>query len=1298
MMPSITPHDLEQVTDRASLFAFLHRTLGWPLEPEDTFTYEEPLLGGAIPRVQVSRIPPFSASDPFLLLLAEWETPLRRTELREILRNVRARIRTQGAYGSPNLDEIVFVCPTEAYGSVLFAHFEEREGRQPRLEVFGWEATRLDATRTLREFNLPVLALPALDLYDEPDWTAGYKRWLSAWDVHAVTNDFFNDYKKVFDLVRGQITGVPGDAKLFTQRLMNRLLFLQFLAKRGWLRFGEGRDRENYLPLLWQDWQTRDSHTPEANFYRQRLRKLFFLGLNNSACRDLRRTDFKLYSQIGEMPFLNGGLFEEAPEDKTTPDVPGAVVPDTAIAAVLDLFARYNFTITESTPDDVDVAVDPEMLGEVFERLVTLGERKSSGSYYTPRAIVQFMCREALKGYLSGFDAVIDRVPGASETVTKGNAEDALRKLAAVRIVDPACGSGAYLLGMLHELFDLLGILETRVRPLSEQDKYRRKLDIIQKNLYGVDLQEFAIETARLRLWLSLVVEDERRPLDNPDDCDVALPNLDFKIEAGDSLAAPSPRSLQFALYGAAYAEDAQALARLEAEFFAPNRDGQGRKKKDVRADIQAKLADLKHLIGSDTLPGVLDWRVAFAEVFAPSLPQSGSPELGRGGLSAVGGFDIVLANPPYGASVEDATRNVYFDPKLPAEKGQSKDTYGLFIARALQLLRPGGQFSYIVSDTWRTIKSHKPLRRRLASETTVRHVLDLPAWVFDGPTVNTCILNFTAAPPTDSHMLTAGDLRNIERGDWRTLTENLGFAAAQGVDLQTTRYARYTYKQSLIRTYDNFSFFIGSPKLYKLMSDPRFQKLGDIADVKQGLATADNEYYLRKREGVRGSYRILDESLLLSEAEVAGLTDDEKRNGVDPNRHGGRHLVPYDKGGEADANGGWLPNYYVPTGYFMDWSQSSVHRLRTATVADVKRRKGEVDKIKPADESTRAAVIRSPHFYFREGLTFSWTGMYSPTFRYNAPMPFDHGSSCIFSRGTPNQVILAFCCSLIGRFIMRQFINHTVNFGVDDAKDMVVGRGEDQIEARVKALVNMVEDKQKANPRYPYHLHEQKEIDTLVYELYGLDADDIREVELWFCRRYPLLAGAQGVLADVQAKYADHLAHAARVMARPPSYWQSHSWLALIAQSEGTHLDFKQALAVDTRTGAPSSSEKSGTVKTIAALLNTDGGTLLLGVSDAGEIKGIAPDVAHCTHRNTDGFELKLRQMLDAQLQPPPHSRIGVSFETFPEGTVCRVDVPASPGITYFDNTEVYIRDGNRSSQLTGRNLVEWSATRNTG
>ncbi len=1285
MPTTITPHDLEQVRDSASLFDFLGRSLGWPVSAEDTFTYAEPLLqsgaGAETPSVQVSRLLPFGADDKFLILLAEWQTPLRRVELREILQKVRARIRSAGAYGGRALNEIVFVCPAQDYGAVWFAHFEEQDGRQPRLQVFGWEQSRVEATRTLREINLPALAMPPVNLLDAPDWDEGYKRWLKAWDVQAVTRDFFNDYKKVFELVQGQITGVPGDAKLFTQRLMNRLLFLQFLAKRGWLRFGDGtnQEKENYLPRLWQDWKTRDSHAPDASFYRSRLRQLFFLGLNNSACRDLRRSDPTLFSQIGEMPFLNGGLFEEAPEDKITPDVSGANVPNSAMKAVLDLFASYNFTITESTPDDLEVAVDPEMLGEVFERLVTQDERKSSGSYYTPRSIVQFMCREALKGYLSGLDAVVDRVPGASENVTKREADAALRKLSRMRIVDPACGSGAYLLGMLHELFDLMGILETRLRPLSEQDKYQRKLDIIQKNLYGVDLQEFAIETARLRLWLSLVVEDERHPLDNPDDCDVALPNLDFKIEAGDSLAAPSPRSLEFALYGAAYAEDAQALARLEAEFFAPNRDGQGRKKNEVRADIQARLAAIKHLIGSDTQEGVLDWRVAFAEVFAPEEPAVDlAGALNLGGTLAepprIGGFDVVLANPPYGATVGDTTRDIYFDPKQAAEKGQSKDTYGLFIARAIQLLKPGGQFCYIVSDTWRTIKSHKPLRRRLAQTTTVRHVLDLPSWVFDGPTVNTNILTFTLAPPPAAHTLIAGDLRNIPSGDWRTLESNLRSAAANGPDVQTTRYARYTYPQSKIRTYDNFSFFIGSPKLYDLMSDPRFQKLGEIADVKHGLTTGSTGTYVYKDTKARGTYKIAEENLKVDPAIAARiLSPEEKANGFETHRLSERYFVPYDKGGASDINEGWLPNYYVPTQYYIDWRKDSVARMKKLPGF---RHDGK-------------------EYFFRSGISFSHTGVYSPTFRMSSGGIFDTAGSCLFPDTDKIELTLGLLCSVFNRYQFKSFINHTVNAAEDPIKEIRIPFDLTEAASVITTKVQDIISQQQANPRYPYYLHEQKEIDALVYALYGLDADDIREVELWYCRRYDRLAQAQGLLADVQTKYAAYLAHADSLMTKPPEYWNSHPWLTLIAQGEGARLDFKQALGVNPHTGAPSSAGHSSIVKAVAAFRNTNGGTVLLGVSDAGDIKGLAPDFAHCTHKNADGFELKLRQLLNASLSPPPHSSIAVSFETFPEGVLCRVDVPADPGITYLNDTEVYVRDGNQSVPLTGRSLVQWSQGR---
>src|SRR5262249_5714286 len=159
------------------------------------------------------------------------------------------------------------------------------------------------------------------------------------------------------------------------------------------------------------------------------------------------------------------------------------------------------------------------------------------------------------------------------------------------------------------------------------------------------------------------------------------------------------------------------------------------------------------------------------------------------------------------------------------------------FIARGLQLLRLTGQMCFIVSDTWRTIRSHRPLRRKLLETTSVTHVIDLPYWIFQA-TVNTCILTLKNSASTDSHTLIAADLRGIERGDWGLLAENLKAIAEHGIDLQTTSYARYTFPQKLIESYANVPFFIGPPNLYRLMCDERFARLHDIADVKVGLQT----------------------------------------------------------------------------------------------------------------------------------------------------------------------------------------------------------------------------------------------------------------------------------------------------------------------------------------------------------------------------------------------------------------------------------------------------------------------------
>jgi len=250
------------------------------------------------------------------------------------------------------------------------------------------------------------------------------------------------------------------------------------------------------------------------------------------------------------------------------------------------------------------------------------------------------------------------------------------------------------------------------------------------------------------------------------------------------------------------------------------------------------EISQLRQLIADWTHPGVevggFDWAVEFAEVFAN------------------GGFDVTIANPPYGIKCDDPLRFHYF-PRQKNEDPQSKDSYGLFIARALQLLKLGGFFTFIVSDTWRTIRSHRPLRAKLIQDTTVLHVLDLPSWIFEA-IVNTCILSLRKQPPLEEHNLIAVDLRTLPAGDWTALEANLAAIAMQIPDVQTNTYARYTYPQSIISTYGNLSFFIGSPMLYRLMGDKHFAKLGSIADVKVGLQTGDNEYYIRKRSAAHGT------------------------------------------------------------------------------------------------------------------------------------------------------------------------------------------------------------------------------------------------------------------------------------------------------------------------------------------------------------------------------------------------------------------------------------------------------------
>ncbi|AKV70877.1 Eco57I restriction-modification methylase domain-containing protein [Microcystis panniformis] len=545
------------------------------------------------------------------------------------------------------------------------------------------------------------LSLLDLDNISSESPLAIQERHDEAFDVEKVTKKFFEQYRSVFEKVEQLITKTIPNAdqrRLFTQKLFNRLMFIVFIQKKGWLKFNE---QTNYLETLWQDYQNENS-TSDKNFYRNRLTHLFFTGLNNPQQTDIigiNNGGF-LRQIIGTVPYLNGGLFEQDEDDRN----PNIIVPDQAIDVILQgLFSNFNFTVTESTPLDVEVAVDPEMLGKVFEELVT--GRHESGSYYTPKPIVSFMCREALKGYLSSKltsenKEAIELFVDEYNAINLKNPEAVLETLKQVKVCDPACGSGAYLLGMLHELLDLRQCLFA-TKGIDYKTVYQRKLEIIETNIYGVDIDPFAVNIARLRLWLSLAVEYEG---DNPP----PLPNLKFKIETGDSLTAPNPQGS-----GMVREEFIHRFREAKAKYLRAHLGSDKQSLEQEINEVKKQIALLTHgsasVIASDkeAISKGFDWVVEFAEVLAE------------------GGFDIQVANPPYVRQelikdLKPTLKQVY-----PEVYTGTSDLYCFFYARALQLLKTGGMLAFISSNKWFRAKYGEKLREHIADTCQVRSITD---------------------------------------------------------------------------------------------------------------------------------------------------------------------------------------------------------------------------------------------------------------------------------------------------------------------------------------------------------------------------------------------------------------------------------------------------------------------------------------------------------------------------------------------------------------------------------------------
>jgi hypothetical protein len=338
---------------------------------------------------------------------------------------------------------------------------------------------------------------------------------------------------------------------------------------------------------------------------------------------------------------------------------------------------------------------------------------------------------------------------------------------------------------------------------------------------------------------------------------------------------------------------------------------------------------------------------------------------------------------------------------------------------------------------------------------------------------------------------------------------------------------------------------------------------------------------------------------------------------------------------------------------------------------------------------------LANGEFRFRRGINYSRTGQYAPTFRLSEGGILESNNCGLFPVNYDIHVLLSILCSRLVRYIAKTYVMHSMQSSVGTIGSIPVVKVENTIANNLRVLVESIVQKQQQDSQYSYHLHEQKEIDALVYQLYGLFDDDVREVELWYCRRYSKLAEAQGLLAEVKEKYADHLARCQRILEKPPFYWRSNPILQLIAQGESHNLEFKETLEYNIHTNQRTSELAKSSLKTIAAFLNAEGGTLLIGVSDAGEIKGIARDLQFVRGNNCDGFEQKLRSLLNDHFDPSPLGNVEITFEELQEGTVCKIKVQQSSEPIAYDN-DFYIRDGNGTRKLEGRELADWLRRRN--
>jgi len=616
-----------------------------------------------------------------------------------------------------------------------------------------------------------------------------YERVQDAFKLQPVTKEFYENYKSNYSDLYNHFTdnGIDlREAKRYAHLTLNRFMFLYFLQKKRWLN-GD----KNFINWFYSQYEKSED---EDCFHNKWLNTLFFKAMND------REIDEDLPDEIREIlkdfPFLNGGLFAEKEFEKEDIPEEAYLTDDMAGQVITEFLDEYNFTVTEESPFDRDVAVDPAMLGKIYESLIAEEERGKSGIFYTPRVEVDFMCRMGLYEYLvtkakeldeEGKEDIIEFIFTPLEEWEIENQDDVsnlMNILHDAKVVDPACGSGAFLVGMMQVFSELY-------RKLGKEPDYGFREQIVNENIYGVDIKDWAVRMAEFRLWLALVESEEELP-----DVEPILPNFSFKLKVGDSIVQKADELLNLKLIrenieNSSFKEELKQLktryfegeSELEDEIIEKQKDMVKRpfeniieklkeKKKGKQSTLMGEKSDIIKEKEEELKEDIKKYENILEKIDNVFDKVEFTWDLDFPEVMSEGGFDIVIANPPYVRQEKIIKQNIdpeELEKKSKSEKkklkkrykndlvsyvkdaheikvGKRSDLYIYFFFKGLELLNDDGNLVFISSNSWLDVKYGKYLQEYLCKYVPIKGIFNNKLQrSFEEADVNTVISVFGA-------------------------------------------------------------------------------------------------------------------------------------------------------------------------------------------------------------------------------------------------------------------------------------------------------------------------------------------------------------------------------------------------------------------------------------------------------------------------------------------------------------------------------------------------------------------------